>query len=75
MALFSAVSLASQGAYENMIVSMNPPSAAALSCSAMEPSWVVKPTNRTLPVFLIASISSFISRLLTHSIWPLPRLW
>ena len=42
-----------------MIASMNPPSAAALSCSAMAPSWVVKPTNRTLPVFLIASISFF----------------
>ena len=58
-----------------MITSMKPPSAAAWSCSGRLASWVEKPTNRTLPVFLIASAASFISLLLGQSTWRLPRAW
>ena len=58
----------SQGLNLNMITSMNPPLAAFCNCSAMEASWVEKPTNFTLPVFLIASTASFISLLLGQSV-------
>ena len=51
-----------------MITSIKPPSAAISSCSARRWSWVANPTNRTLPVFLMAAIVSFISWLLGQSI-------
>ena len=66
-ALFRAESLSSQGLNLSMIASTNPPSAAFWICSAIFSSWVEKPTNLTLPVFLIASIVSFISWLLGQS--------